>query len=58
MRAYAPVEIGDREAIDIFLDRDEAFSALKDVIRGEPEWSQTLYVAPIELDFAADACSN
>jgi hypothetical protein len=35
---------------DVFLDGYEAFTALADAIRDEPEWATTLYVVPIELD--------
>jgi hypothetical protein len=50
MRAYAIVEIGDTEAIDVFLRREDAFAALEDVLHDEPDWTSLLYVAPIELD--------
>ena len=50
MRAYALVEIGDQEAIDVFLRREDAFAVLEEVLHDEPEWTSLLYVAPIELD--------
>lgn len=58
MRAYALVEVGHRDAIDVFLNRAEAYSALADPIRDEPEWAETLYIAPIELNVAAAARPN
>jgi hypothetical protein len=49
MRAYALAEIGDRLAVDVFVRREDAFEALEDALRVEPEWAATLFVAPIEL---------
>jgi hypothetical protein len=34
----------------VFLRREDAFAALQDCIRDEPEWAGLLYVDPIELD--------
>jgi hypothetical protein len=50
VRAYALVEIGDYQAVDVFLRKDEAFRALEDSVRDEADWAGLLYVAPIELD--------
>jgi hypothetical protein len=50
MRAYALAELGDQEAIDVFLREEDARAALQDAIRDEPDWAGLLYVAPIELD--------
>jgi hypothetical protein len=50
LRAYALVEIGDDQAVDVFVRREDAFAALEDAIRDEPDWAGILYVAPIELD--------
>jgi hypothetical protein len=36
MRAYALAEIGDREAVDVFLRREDAFAALEDAVRTSP----------------------
>jgi hypothetical protein len=44
------VELGDREAIDVFLRGEDAFAALADCLRDEPDWAGLLYVEPIELD--------
>ena len=50
MQVYALVELGDQEAIDVYLRREDAFAALADCVRDEPSWAGLLYVAPIELD--------
>jgi len=50
MRAYALVEIGDRAAIDVFLCRDDAFTALEAAVRDEPNRAYVLSVVPIEFD--------
>ena len=50
VRAYALVEIGDSEAIDLFLREADAERALADVLSDEPGWAGTLTVEPIELD--------
>ena len=44
------VELGDSEAIDLFLREEDARTALEDAIRDEPEWAGLLYVKPVELD--------
>lgn len=46
--AYALVEIGDEQ--DVFVRSEDAFAALEDAIKDEPDWAGTLYVVPIELD--------
>jgi hypothetical protein len=50
MRAWALVELGDSKAVDVFVKREEAFDALEDALRDEPDWAGALYVVPIELD--------
>jgi hypothetical protein len=50
MRAYALSEIGDRLAIDVFIRKEDAWLALEDAPRDEPQWAGMLFVAPIELD--------
>jgi hypothetical protein len=50
MRAYALVELGDSEAIDLFLREEDACRALDDALRDEPEWVVLLHVEPVELD--------
>ena len=50
MRAYALVELGDSEAIDLFLREEDARAALEDALHEEPGWAGTLTVEPIELD--------
>ena len=50
MRAYALVELGDSEAIDLFLREEVAQAALEDALNDEPGWAGTLTVEPIEVD--------
>jgi hypothetical protein len=50
VRAYALVELGDSEAIDLFLREEDAQAALKDALRARPHWAETLSVEPVELD--------
>ena len=50
MRAFALAEIGDSEAIDVFLRREDAWAALAEILEDEPEWAGSLFVVPIELD--------
>ena len=50
MRAYALVELGDSEAIDLFLREEDAQAALEDALRDEPGWAGTLSVEPVELN--------
>lgn len=50
MRAYALGELGDSEAIDLFLREEDAQAALEDALRDEPGWAGTLSVEPVELD--------
>jgi len=50
VRAYALVELGDSEAIDLFLREEDAEAALADVLRDEPGWTCALIVEEVELD--------
>ena len=50
MRAFALAEIGDSEAIDVFLRREDAWAALAEILEDEPDWVGSLFVVPIELD--------
>jgi hypothetical protein len=50
MRAFALVEIGDSEAIDLFLREEDAEPALDNALRDEPQWAGLLRVEPVELD--------
>jgi hypothetical protein len=50
MRAYALVELGDSEAIDLFLREEDAQEALEAALHDEPCWAGTLTVEPVELD--------
>ncbi len=49
MGAWALVEIGDTEAVDVFVRQEDAQSALADCLRDEPEWRDLLQVVEIEL---------
>ena len=50
MRAYALVELGDSEAIDLFLREEDPLAALEDAVRDEPGRAGMLGVEPVELD--------
>jgi hypothetical protein len=50
MRAYALVELGDSEAIDLFSREEDPLAALEDAVRDEPGWAGMLGVEPVELD--------
>jgi hypothetical protein len=50
VRAFALVELGDSEAIDLFLREEDARRALEAGLQDEPNWIGTLFVEPIELD--------
>jgi hypothetical protein len=47
---YALVELGDSEAIDLFLQEEDAQRALEDCLRDEPQWQGLLRVEAVELD--------
>ena len=49
MRAYALMELGDSESIDLFLQEEDARQALEGLLRDEPDWAGVFYIAPIEL---------
>jgi hypothetical protein len=50
VRAFALVELGDSEAIDLFLHEEDARGALEAMLLDEPDWSGQFYVQPVELD--------
>ena len=50
MRAFALAEIGDSEAIHVFLRREDAWAALAEILEDEPDWAGSRFVVPIELD--------
>ena len=50
VRVYALVELGDSEAIDLFLREEDAQAAVEDALRDEPGWAGTLSVEPVELN--------
>jgi hypothetical protein len=53
VQAWALVQAGDTEAIDVFLSREEAEDALANCLRDEPGWRGLLRVEEIELAGAA-----
>jgi hypothetical protein len=57
MRWYVLIEVGDPEAIDVFLRPDEPERALEGCLRDEPEWRGLLRVEEIEF-LAASECAN
>jgi hypothetical protein len=50
VRAFALVELGDSEAIDLFLQEEDARRALEEMLLDEPNWADQFYVQPVELD--------
>jgi hypothetical protein len=48
--AFALVELGDSESIDLFVREEDAERALAECLGDEPDWTGLLYVVPIELD--------
>jgi hypothetical protein len=38
------------EAVDVFVRRGDAESALADVVADEPDWVDVLTIVPLELD--------
>jgi hypothetical protein len=55
MRWYALIEVGDPEAIDVFLRPDKAERALEDCLRDEPEWRGLLRVEEIEFSVTSES---
>jgi hypothetical protein len=50
MRAWALVELGDSEAIDLFLREEDAERVLVQCVHDEPDWLGELHVEPVALD--------
>jgi hypothetical protein len=50
VHAWTLVEIGDDQAVDVFVRQEDAFPALEDAVSDEQSWARTLLVVPIELD--------
>jgi hypothetical protein len=50
VRAYALVELGDSEAVDLFLREEDARRALDEILSDEPEWAGLFYVERVELE--------
>jgi hypothetical protein len=57
VRAFALVELGDSESIDLFLREEDARRALEDILSDPPDWAGLFYVEPVELD-ETDASAN
>ena len=57
MRWYALIEVGDPEAIDVFLRLDDAERALEHCLRDEPDWRGLLRVEEIEF-LVGSVCAN
>jgi hypothetical protein len=49
VRVFALVELGDFEAIDVFLAEEDAQRALEECLRDEPQWRGELWIEEIEL---------
>ena len=50
MRAFALVELGDSEAIDLFLREEDARRALEECLADEPDRVGMLSAEPVEVD--------
>jgi hypothetical protein len=48
LRVFALVEVGERQAIDLYVRREDAYAVLDEVLRAEPEWIH-LHVLPLDL---------
>jgi hypothetical protein len=58
VRAFALVELGDSESIDLFLREEDAKRALAKCLGDDPDWTLLLHVVPIELPaYAGDLLS-
>lgn len=55
MRFYALVEVGDPEAIDVFVCEEDAQRALAECLRDEPEWRTLVRVQEIEFSGASSS---
>jgi hypothetical protein len=50
MRAYALLELGDSESIDLFIREEDARQAVQDILSDEPDSAGLSYFEPVELD--------
>jgi hypothetical protein len=57
VRAWALVDLGDPEAIDLFLREEDVERALRGCVADEPGWVGLAHVEPVELD-GRDPCSS
>jgi hypothetical protein len=44
------LDLGDSEAIDLFLGEEDARRALEERLRDEPQWDGWVHVEPVELN--------
>ena len=54
MRAFALTEIGDSEAIDVCLRREDAWAALAEILEDESDWAGSLFV--VRLSSMGETC--
>ena len=52
VRAFALVELGDSESIDLLLREEDAERALGECLGDEPDWTGLLYVVPSSMSNA------
>jgi hypothetical protein len=57
VRAFALVELGDSESIDLFVREEDARRALEDILADEPDWSCLFFVTPVDLDDSSPAAN-
>jgi hypothetical protein len=50
IRAFALLEFGHSDSIDLFLREQDVRRALEEILSDEPDWAGLFYVAPVELD--------
>jgi hypothetical protein len=48
VRAFALMELGDSESIDLFLREEDARRALEDILSDEPDWAGLFYLERVE----------
>jgi hypothetical protein len=58
MHAFALVELGDSEAIELFLREEDARRALEEILGDEPQCVGLLCVEAIELDERAASANQ
>jgi hypothetical protein len=58
VRVWALVEVGDTEAIDLFVRQGDAQRALEDCLADEPDWAGRLQVEELELAGATEPAGS